>query len=45
MKNWLRYGWRRRYVVRLVSCIWKKGNTPEWVLNFLYPDDCTVTFK
>lgn len=41
--NWLRYGWRRRYVLKLICRIWPDGR-PEWILKWLYPDDCVITF-
>lgn len=43
--NWLRYGWPRRRIIVISGFIWRKHNTPEWLLNFLYPDDCSVTFQ
>jgi len=43
--NWLRYGWPRKWIIRISGGIWGKSNTPGWLLTFLYPDDLRITFK
>jgi hypothetical protein len=45
MIGWLRYGWPRRRIIKLTGILWPHHNAPEWLLNFLYPGDCGVTFK
>jgi hypothetical protein len=42
--NWLRYGPLRRPLIRLITFLWKSGETPTWVLEFLYPEDALITF-
>lgn len=42
--GFLRWGWPRRYIIKLSCWLWPRKNTPEWLLDFLYPDACVLTF-
>lgn len=43
MAHWLRWGWPRRYIVRAAAWWWPR-DPPAWVLDWLYPDDCVISF-
>ena len=34
----------RGWIVLMSGRIWRNDNTPEWLLNWLYPDDLLVGF-
>ncbi len=41
--NFIRYGWPRRRLLRLHG--WLPSAAGDRLLDFLYPDDCQITFK
>lgn len=46
MIRWIRYGWPRRHVLfPLVDCFPQDSRIRERLLEFLFPSDCSVTFK
>ena len=44
MIHWLRWGWPRRRLLKLSVLIWP-NDSPQWLLDWFYPDDAEVTFK
>jgi hypothetical protein len=45
MSNWFRYGYPRRYVMKLTGCLPINSWMRERLLEWLYPSDCVVRFK
>ena len=44
MSDFFRYGWPRWYLIRLHGWL-PTERANDWLLDFLYPNDMTVTFK